>query len=295
MNIIDPHLHLFDLAKGDYLWLRPENPPHWPDKSIIYRDFTEQDLQLGSSFTSPQSSPLSLSGFVHIEAGFDNAKPWRELQWLESHCQLSFKAVACADITLTEQEFIAQISELQQYSSLVGVRHILDQQASSILSQPQVSNNLSYLASQNLSFDCQLPLTDNPAVKLLCQVLDITPKLTCVINHAGFSPLKNSKQQYQHWHNNLQRLAQYPRLAIKCSGWEMQNRNYQQADIQQITATSIKLLGDNRVMLASNFPLTLFSRSYQDYWQTVTQLFSQSLATQLCYANALHWYKFSND
>ena len=97
MQIIDPHVHLFDLAKGQYLWLKPENEPFWPDKAVINKNFSASDLSL--------SAPLSLYGFVHIEAGFDNLEPWREIAWLEQNCQDNFRAVAMLDITLSPAMF----------------------------------------------------------------------------------------------------------------------------------------------------------------------------------------------
>ena len=44
MEIIDPHLHLFDLEQGNYDWLKPENPPAWPDKDQIRKNYSESDL-----------------------------------------------------------------------------------------------------------------------------------------------------------------------------------------------------------------------------------------------------------
>ncbi len=38
LKIIDPHIHLIDLAKGQYHWLKPQNPPHWPDKHLIEKN-----------------------------------------------------------------------------------------------------------------------------------------------------------------------------------------------------------------------------------------------------------------
>ncbi len=135
MKIIDPHLHLFELSKGNYQWLKPNNPPFWPDKAIIQSSFSESDIQL--------SPPFELPAFVHIEAGFDNESPWREVQWLEQTCELPFKAIACANLLLPPAEFSRQLEKLQKNSSLIGVRHILDDEADEILSSHVIKKNLS--------------------------------------------------------------------------------------------------------------------------------------------------------
>ncbi|GLX77487.1 amidohydrolase [Thalassotalea insulae] len=286
MKIIDPHLHLFDLTQGQYHWLRPENPPNWPDKSVIQQNFNEHQLAL--------DSPLTLVGFVHIEAGFDNVQPWRELQWLEANCQLPFKAVACANIGLPTEQFIKQISQLQQQKSLIGIRHILDDDAVTLLSKPQAIDNFNYLAAEQLSFDCQLSFADDAAIIALCQVLTQIPELVCIINHAGFAPLTTNTPEFHGWHHNLQRLAKFPQVVIKCSGWEMQNRHYQASAIKCITETCINVFGISRVMLASNFPLTLFSCSYQGYWHQISTQFQPQLLENLCYNNSKNWYKLDS-
>ena len=69
LKLIDPHLPFFDLTKGDYHWLKPTNPPFWSDKPLIAKNFNQKDLQV--------SQGLELSGYVHIEAGYDNQHFWR--------------------------------------------------------------------------------------------------------------------------------------------------------------------------------------------------------------------------
>ena len=288
MKIIDPHLHLFDLDQGEYSWLCARNAPFWPDKQLINRHFNEQDLQ----FDSPVDKPLEIVGFVHIEAGFDNQHPWRELQWLERTCHLPFKAIACVDITQAPEVFNQTLTKLQQQASLVGVRHILDDQALSILSAINTLTNLARLADAGLSFDCQLSLLDTLAIKQLINILSQLPQLICIINHAGFAPIAHN-DDWSLWQENLSQLANFKTVAIKCSGWEMTQREYPIKHCLQVITSAIDLLGDTRVMLASNFPLCLFSKSYQRYWQEIVAITPPQYLENLSYKNALKWYKLS--
>ena len=70
---IDPHIHFFALNEGHYGWLKPANAPFWPDKKAIAKHTTEHMLYCASLG--------QLGGFVHIEAGFDNERPWREIDF----------------------------------------------------------------------------------------------------------------------------------------------------------------------------------------------------------------------
>jgi predicted TIM-barrel fold metal-dependent hydrolase len=312
MKIIDPHLHLFDLEQGDFHWLKPSHAPFWPDKEKINRNFSESDLEL--------PSPFALTGFVHIEAGFDNQQPWREIQWLESHCTLPFKSIAGIDLQLTPLKFSKMIEQLKVFDSVIGVRDILDENAVTYLSNPQVQSNLALLAKQQLIFELQMPIDNSVSVNLLADILCQNPSLLIVINHAGWPPQQGSdateaehEHQHQHevqqWKEGIQLLSQFEQCTIKCSGYEMTDRNYSVQWQQRTIKQCIEAFGVNRVMLASNFPLCTFHSSYQKFWQQ--QLTSTELSTdeppsvqqsfvelsthdlaKLCHHNAKRIYRF---
>ncbi len=287
MKIIDPHLHLFNLEQGDYQWLKAENPPHWSDKKKIAKNFTEEDLCL--------SSQLELAGFVHIEAGFNNQEPWREIHWLESHCTLPFKSIAGIDLQLEPSVFSQTIIQLKKFKSVVGVRDILEDNAIRYLSNQQVQNNLALLAKEQLIFELQMPLNNLDSVYLLADILTKTPHLSVVINHAGWPPFQQNKEdEYLYWLKGIKILSAFEHCAIKCSGYEMTYRNYTALWQQNIIKHSISSFGIERVMLASNFPLCTFHSSYQDYWQqqTSTTSFSTDEIAKLCNNNTQRIYSF---
>jgi L-fuconolactonase len=201
MKIIDPHLHLFNLEQGDYQWLKADSPPYWLDKNTIRQSFTENDLAL--------SDPLQLAGFVHIEAGFDNQQPWREIAWLEDNCSLPFRAIAGVNLLLPTNEFQQILDKLDKFESVVGVRDILDENACAYLSNPHVKENLAQLAQQQLIFECQMPLTDVEATEQLIAVITELPTLKLVINHAGWPPEDIDSKQWQNWQSGIQALSGY--------------------------------------------------------------------------------------
>jgi len=287
MKIIDPHLHLFNLEQGDYLWLKAENPPYWLDKKKIVKNFTENDLCL--------SPPHDLAGFVHIEAGFNNQEPWREIHWLESHCTLPFKSIAGIDLQLEPAIFLQTIIQLKKFKSVVGVRDILEDNAIRYLSNQHVQKNLALLAQEQLIFELQMPLNNLDSVNLLADILGKTPLLSIVINHAGWPPAQENKEiEHQRWLNGIKILSAFEHCSIKCSGYEMTNRNYTSHWQQNIIKQCISIFGIERVMLASNFPLCTFHSSYQDYWQEkmMTANFSIDELVKLCNSNAQRIYCF---
>ncbi len=277
-KVIDPHLHLFNLEQGVYRWLKPDQAPYWPDKQAINRTFVEADLDLGEQ--------LELAGFVHIEAGFDNAAPEREIAWLEQHCTKPFRTVAYTNLNTKEAK--EQLAKLSAFSSVVGIRHILDEQAAPLLGNPIFRDNLARLAESRLIFEAQLSLVDVEAVNRLVQIMSELPELKVVINHCGFP-----RQLDSTWMDSISRLACYPECYIKCSGWEMLDRKWNEEKVKPFISFTVRQFGLTRVMLASNFPVSELSASYADVWQRNTQgmQWGRLERDRLCYENALRIYQ----
>ncbi len=313
INIIDTHLHLFNLSQGDYHWLKTEKPPFWPDKSHINKDFTQKDLHLNET--------IFLSGFVHIEAGFNNANPWLELKYLEqANAPLknvdgkhspSMRTIALLMLSLAPAVFTKHLNNCLKFKSFVGVRHILDEQALDILSSDNVSYNMQTLHNAKLIFEVQIAFYDpqtndntktrqsiRAGINTLSELIKVNHNIRFIINHAGLPPENAKQTAWREWQDNLKMLAGYPNVFLKFSGAEMTNRQYTEQWLNHVLAQCIAAFGDQRVMLASNFPLCLFSKdSYQDYWQTLLNLtvfkaLSTSQKKALCHDNAFKIYKF---
>lgn len=233
MKIIDPHIHLFNLDDGNYNWLKPENPPFWPDKPTINQSFGQNDLDLEEHH--------QLAGFVHIEAGFDNDQPWQEVAWLEKACSLPMKSIATCDLTLPTAQFDEQLSRILTYKSVVGVRHILDDEASVLLTQKNVQVNLSTIAKCKLLFELQINVCELDSVHLFSMLAE-QYSLTYTINHAGFPPLNSNGDQWQNWLAGLELLVN-GNSAVKCSGWEMLSRDYELEFQKQVVKSCLTIFG----------------------------------------------------
>ncbi|WP_199610891.1 amidohydrolase family protein [Flocculibacter collagenilyticus] len=277
MQIVDPHLHLINVKQGKYDWLQLNNPPHWPLKSHIPHNADEAAITL--------SAPFELKGFVHIEAGFDNNEPWREIDWLEQHCKLPFKSIAYADLSSISS--IQTIKRLCNYQSVVGIRHILDEDAVRLLSKTSFRTSLQFMAEQGLMFEAQLNLSDQKAVALLAKVIKETAGLKVTINHAGF-PFHGATDC---WQAGIETLAQFSRVAIKCSGLEMMEQPYTIHGLQRILLSLMAYFSENRVMLASNFPVLTMAMGYQNFWHLCAELeFDEFILNKLMFTNAQQWY-----
>lgn len=135
-----------------------------------------------------------------------------------------------------------------------------------------------------------MPFCDAESVDALLTHMSSLPHLNVIINHAGFPPLPH-ESSWKVWQNNIKSVAKYPNVAVKCSGWEMKSRDYSMDWVTQVIAECLEAFGHDRVMLASNFPLCLFSMSYDAYWGSVLGIPKENTQA-LMYDNACQWYKF---
>ena len=280
---VDPHIHLFALNEGQYEWLKPTNAPFWADKKSIAKNTTEAMLH--------RASLGQLSGFVHIEAGYDNGRPWREIAFLERHCALPFRSVGCID--LTGNSVGSHIDKLAFYPSVGGLRHILDDEAETLLRSPKVKWALGHMASKRLSFDAQLNIADSNAVVALLNVLEQNPALKVAINHAAIAPIDIKSFAFKAWRQNIRDLSETGQVAFKFSGLEMQDRRWQWQRAYYIFETLLNTVGANQIMFASNFPLCQWRIPYAALWHgfsDMTTPLSEAQKAALLSINAKQWY-----
>ena len=283
---VDPHIHFFALDKGAYAWLKPNNPPFWADKTDIARNHYEVDLT--------RAAGPNLSGFVHVEAGFDNTKPWREIEFLEGHCRLPFRSVACIDLSSKYAE--SHINKLAGYSSVVGLRDILDDNATTMLNNPKAQWLLGFMAKKGLSFDAQFDLADTAVVKALLRVLERYPSLRVIVDHSAVAPLTIESLAFQRWTKNIASLTETEQVAFKFSGLEMQDRQWCKRRAQQVLTALLANASCDNVMLASNYPLCTWRMPYQCLWKVYHELtcpLSEHEKMWLFENTAKNWYRLT--
>ena len=209
-----------------------------------------------------------------------------------TYCTLPFKSVAFADICA--DTFEPHIQQLIQRPSVVGIRHILDDGAYAILTSNTIKQNFALLQQHNLSFDAQLSLTDTQSLAQLVSLAQQYPRLKIIINHGGWPPDMTINLQQALWVSSLRTLSSCDNIAIKLSGWEMFDRHWQEQQVQAVLGCCLEILGDSKVMLASNFPLCRFSMEYAQLWRTYRALpeVSTECFEKITSRNAKNWYRF---
>ena len=282
-DIIDPHVHFFALEKGNYQWLKSTQPPFWPDKHLIQKNVSDADLTLCSA--------LRLNGVVHIEAGFDNEYPERELAYLNDTVKrVSHKAIAYLDITLEPTLFSEKIRQYQTHGNFVGIRDITEGEDAQRLHHSNVVKNLAFLAHEGLIFEAQFEIAQLATTQTLRAYCVALPNLKCVINHCGLV----TPDTFASWQLALHILKGLDNLWVKISGFEMAQRQFNAKWVQTVTDALLQTINSEHLMFASNFPLCLLSQPYHQLWQLYSELTLPDHAwTLMGYHNAQRLYQLA--
>lgn len=275
MPIIDPHLHFFDLSLGQYHWLTRGSGPNWPNLDKIRQHHHYADLA---------NTEFAVHSFVHIEAGFNNAKPSAELEWLASSTpeHVPFKAISYIQIDSEPDIFEKQLTELLTAPNFIGIRDITEGQEYLRLLSDNTKTNLNMLAEHGLIFEAQFELCHLDVVEALVKSATLNPNFKIVINHAGFI------DDHHDYTKALLLLSKLNNIYIKFSGQEHCEQALEPSAKLQLL---LEYFGENRVMFASNYPVCLMRESYLKVWQGYKQLVNDSaLWHKLSFANAQHCY-----
>lgn len=277
-KIIDPHLHFFDLDLGQYFWLTQGAGPNWPNLNLIRQNHGVQNLH---------NSHFHINGLVHIEAGFNNDDPSKELAWLANSLpnNLAYKAIGYLDITQSNETFEQGVNSLLGQPNFIGIRDITEGEDTKRLFSKHVECNIASLNHHGLIFEAQFEVANLPACQRIAQLAQQSPKMQFVINHAGFISARDNVT------DNLKLLAEQTNIAIKISGEE--HCEYPLEPSQKLKLL-LELFDSERVMFASNYPVCLMRASYEEVWQSYARLVEdEALWRKLSHDNAKRIYRLT--
>ena len=276
-RIVDSHFHLFDLDHAFYPWLstRPLPQGMAGDVTPIARPYSIDDYR-----TEFGHHPVVKA--VHVEAGYDPAKPVEETRFVQSVADAhGFPQAIVAKVALDEDGAEALLEQHARYRNVRGIRHMLNWHADpsktytprNFLDDPRWVANYGKLARFGFSFDLQLYAGQ---MRQAAELVARHPAIRVVIDHGGM-PVDRAPHDIAHWRAGLAQLAAVPHVAIKISGLGMCDHRWTLDSIRPFVLTIVDLFGPARCMVGSNFPVDKLYSSYEslfDAFDTITRGFS---------------------
>ncbi|WP_118184089.1 amidohydrolase family protein [Paraburkholderia phosphatilytica] len=282
MQVVDPHIHLWDLKTHRYPWLENPGVSFVGDARDLQHDYLIADLLA-------DANEIDVLKVVHVEANHDPADPVEETRWLQSVANdpasrgmpngivawIDFSAANAAELLEAHASF-ANTRGVRQILNVHGNK-LYDYVGRQYLQEKTWRENFALLKRHNLSFDMQLyPSQMDEAAELA----RAHPDTAFIVNHAGMFVDRTSVVGWRAWRDGLRKLAACNNVSVKISGLAMFDHAWTVESFRPYVLDTIDAFGAERAMFASNFPVDRLFGSYGDLWRAYASIVSDLSASE---------------
>jgi L-fuconolactonase len=275
--IIDAHQHFWDPARGDYGWLKPDNP--------IHRVFATADLRPLLAQTGVDATILVQAAPTPDETDYmleiARATPWvlGVVGWVD------LEAPDAADA----------IRRRARDPLFLGVRPMLQDIADpDWILRPELAPALDAIAAEGLVFDA---LILSHQIGTITELAGRHPQLSIVLDHAAKPKLGNADAMAA-WARAITGLAARPNVTCKVSGLltEVQQGG-EKHDVVRAIGMLFELFGAARLLWGSDWPVLTLKGDYQDWFELAREAVAardSSAVRAVMGGNALRIYRPDN-
>ena len=289
LQIVDPHIHLWDLWTRIYPHF--EKPGPGGASATICRSY------LIDEYLEEGRDEFDIVGAVHVEAfPTDPIKETATLQAVADTGKLPLVIVGNGDLGSTD--FPALLDEHQKFPIFRGIRQVVNMHpdpkrsytSRDLMAEPQFLEGLRELGRRGLSFDLQLyPHQMETAAALAAKA----PDTLIILNHAGMWADRDLAG-WKQWKAGMRTLAAQPNIVAKISGLGMLDNGWTIESIRTLVLESLEAFGAERAMFASNFPVDKQYTDFVTVWRAfdaITAQFSEAERAGLFRDNARKHYR----
>ncbi|SDD31390.1 L-fuconolactonase [Paenibacillus sp. UNCCL117] len=254
---IDAHQHYWQVARGDYGWLTPE-------QGVLYRDYGPDDLR-------PELLRQQIKRTIVVQA----APTVEETRYLLELCEREETLAGVVGWVDLEADGVEQVlDELAQSPYFKGVRPMLqDMEDDAYITRDRVVRSLELLAERGLALDILIRSRHLPYV---LQMLERVPGLRAVIDHIAKPDIAGGEREP--WLSGLEAAASHLNVYCKLSGMvtEADLANWTESDIRPYVTEVCRMFGPDRLMFGSDWPVCLLAASYEDVVRLIERTLPES-------------------
>jgi len=261
-KVIDAHFHIW--RQKDQPWLMgPMVPRIFGPYEPIRRDYPIEEFLADQAGSGVEKA-------VYVQTNWAKEDFEKEVAFLQETADRTgwpHAIVGYADMTVDDVR--PQIDSLKKYPLLRGVRMQLHWHenpqfrfapAADQVIDPKVRRNVGRLKDYGLSFDLQL----FPAqMKDGLQLVGENPETDFILTHAGMLT-DLAPAVAEQWRGGLRTLAAAPNFYAKLSGLGTFIHRNDPETIGYVIDNAIEILGSDRLMFGSNFPIEKLWTNHAD-------------------------------
>jgi L-fuconolactonase len=245
--IVDAHQHFWDPARGDYGWLKLDNP--------IHRVFGTNDLRPLLVQTGVDATILVQAAPTPAESdymlGLARKTPWvlGVVGWID----------------LEAADAASEVLRRACDPHFLGVRPMLQDLADpDWILQPSLTQALNAIAAEGMVFDALILPHQIGAITELAMR---HPQLSIVLDHAAKPPLGDADAMAA-WARGIEALAALPNVTCKVSGLlNGLQPGGTRDDVARTIGVLFDLFGAQRLLWGSDWPVLTLVGDYQDWFE----------------------------
>ena len=245
--IIDAHQHFWDPARGDYGWLKPDNP--------IHRVYAPADLR-------PLLDKAGVDATILVQAAPTPA----ETDYMLSLARATLWILGVVGwIDLEAANAVQEVSRRAHDPLFLGVRPMLqDLSDPGWILRSNLAPALEAIAAEGLVFDA---LVLSHQIAAITELAKRHPQLSIVLDHAAKPPFGDSGAMAG-WMSGIEKLAALPNVACKVSGLLTELRpGGSRDDVARAIGFLFDLFGPQRLLWGSDWPVLTLAGNYQDWFE----------------------------
>jgi L-fuconolactonase len=253
VEVLDAHLHVWDLSVCRYPWLTPE-------LGELYATFPPE-------LAAEQLATNGIPAAVIVQAEDSLAETDYLLSVADRH---SWVAGVVGWLPLAEPDQAqAAMEERAADRRFRGVRHLVhDDPRADFLDLPAVRTSLRRVSAFGYPFD--VPDAWPRHLAQAGRVARDVPELTVVIDHLAKPPLGRPDEPA--WRQELARVGGYPNVVAKVSGLHLPGVPYTVEALRPAWELALEVFGANRLMFGSDWPICVPHGGYQPTFEVLTTL-----------------------
>lgn len=257
-QIVDTHVHLWDLNQIDYDWLE-DIPELYSTHSV-----SEYDIAVGDAI-------IEKFIFVECTVAFDNAISRDEVEWVTSLADNDPRLAGIVAHASLEKpaDIHAHLEWLSRQPLVKGVRRLLQDEPESFFREPNLINGLQLLADYDFSFDLTVRAEQLPQA---IELIERCPNVNFVLDHMGKPNIRENR--FEKWAINIRTLAELPNVTCKVSGLltEANVTNWTADDIYPYVVHALNTFGVDRVIFGSDWPVLRLAATYVSWLDLLERL-----------------------
>lgn len=253
--VIDSHVHFWKYEKAEYQWI--DN-----SMKILQKDYLPHDIEL----TLKRND---VDGCIAVQAAAAEVDTRFLAELSKSHPVIK-GVVGWTDLRAKDIE--KRLSDLHEYNSIAGIRHIVQSEPDNFLYDEQFRFGVSLLNQFGYTYDI---LIYPRQLKAAVDFVRAFPQQQFIIDHCGKPAVKT--KEMDNWKAGITDLAMYPNVCCKVSGLltEANWKQWSPGEFYPYLDIVFGSFGIERVMFGSDWPVILLSGIYVQ-WKSLLEKYLEN-------------------